>query len=130
MVKTHLPAVQETQVQALGQEDPLELGMATHSGIFAWRSPWTEKPSGLVWDHKESDTTELLTLSLWGFPGGSEGEESARNAGDLGSVPGWGRSPREGNGYPLQYSWLENSMDRGRRLVGYNPRNLKSQTRL
>ena len=104
--------------------------MATHSSILSWRSPWTEKPSGLVWDHKESDTTELLTLSLWGFPGGSEGEESARNAGDLGSVPGWGRSPREGNGYPLQYSWLENSMDRGRRLVGYNPRNLKSQTRL
>ena len=65
------------------------------------------------WGHKESDTTELLTLSLWGFPRGSKGEESARNAGDLGSIAGWGRSPREGNGYPLQYSCLENSMDRG-----------------
>ena len=46
-----------------------------------------------------------------GFPGGSAGEESACNAGDLGSVPGLGRSPGEGNGYPLQYSGLDNSMD-------------------
>ena len=47
------------------------------------------------------------------FPGGSNGKESACNAGDLGSVPGLGRSPREGNGYPLQYSCRETSMDRG-----------------
>ena len=46
-------------------------------------------------------------------PGGSEGKESACNAGDLGSIPGSGRFPGEGNGYPLQYSCLENSMDRG-----------------
>ena len=43
----HLPAVQETQVQSLDQEDPLEKGMATHSSILAWRSPWTEEPGGL-----------------------------------------------------------------------------------
>ena len=47
-----------------------------------------------------------------GFPGGSDGKESACNAGDLGSIPGSGRSPGEGNGYPLLYSYLENSMDR------------------
>ena len=47
------------------------------------------------------------------FPGGSDGKESAYNAGDLGSIPGSGRSPGEGNGYPLQYSHLENFMDRG-----------------
>ena len=46
-----------------------------------------------------------------GFPGGSAGKESACNAGDLSSIPGLGRSPGEGNGYPLQYSGLENSMD-------------------
>ena len=46
-----------------------------------------------------------------GFPGGSEGKESACNAGDLGSIPGLGRCCQEGNGYPLQYSGLENSMD-------------------
>ena len=47
------------------------------------------------------------------FPGGSDGKQSTCNAGDLGSVPGLGRYPGEGNGYPLQYSCLENSMDRG-----------------
>ena len=47
------------------------------------------------------------------FPNGSEGKESACNVADLGLIPGWGRSPREGNGCPLQYSCLENSMDRG-----------------
>ena len=46
------------------------------------------------------------------FPGGSDGEESACNAGDPGSIPGWERSPGEGNGNPLQYCCLENSMDR------------------
>ena len=46
-----------------------------------------------------------------GFPGGSDGKESAHSAGDLGLIPGLGRSPAEGNGYPLQYSDLENSMD-------------------
>ena len=43
----NLPAIQETQVQTLGQEDPLEQGMATHSRILAWRIPWTEEPDGL-----------------------------------------------------------------------------------
>ena len=52
---------------------------------------------------------EVLYL---GFPGGSDGKESACNTGDPGSIPGSGRSPREGNGNPLQYSCLENSMDR------------------
>ena len=48
-----------------------------------------------------------------GFPGGSDGKESACNAGDLGLTPGSGRSPGEGNDYLLQYSCLENFMDRG-----------------
>ena len=47
------------------------------------------------------------------MPGGSDGKESACNARDLGSIPGLGRSPGEGNGSPLQDSCLENSMDRG-----------------
>ena len=45
------------------------------------------------------------------FPSDSDGKESACNAGDLGSIPGLGRSPREGKGYPLPYSSLENSLD-------------------
>ena len=48
-----------------------------------------------------------------GFPGGSDGKESIFNAGDMGSIPKSGRSPREGNGHPLQYSCLENPMGRG-----------------
>jgi len=48
-----------------------------------------------------------------GFPGGPDGKESACNVGDLGSIPGLGRSPREGNSYPSKYFALENSMDRG-----------------
>ena len=43
----HLPAMQETWVQSLGQKDPLEKEMATHSSILAWRIPWTEEPGGL-----------------------------------------------------------------------------------
>ena len=74
------PAVQETWVQSLGREDPLEKGMATHS-VFL------------------------------GFPCGSAGKESTCSAGDLGSIPGLGRSTGEGNSYPLQYSGLENAVD-------------------
>ena len=47
----------------------------------------------------------------WGFPGDSAGKESTCNAEDLSSIPGLGRSPEEGKGYPCQYSGLENSMD-------------------
>ena len=50
---------------------------------------------------------------ILGFPGDSDGKESACNAEDPGSTPGLGRSPGEGNGYPLQYFCLVNSMDKG-----------------
>ena len=49
----------------------------------------------------------------WGFPGGSDGKKSACNRGDPASIPGLGRSPGEGNGNPLQYTCLKNSMVRG-----------------
>ena len=52
-------------------------------------------------------------IHIYGFPGSSDGKASACNAGDLGSIRGSGRSHGEGNGNPLQYSCLENSMDRG-----------------
>ena len=61
--------------------------------------------------HIESDTTEQLSLllfftsHLWGSSGSSDGKESTCNAGDSGSIPGLGRSPGEGIGYPFQYSW-------------------------
>ena len=64
-----------------------------------------------------------------GFPGGSDGKESACNAGDPGSIPELGRSLGERNGYPLQYSFLKNSMDRGARQATVH-RVTKNQTRL
>ena len=54
----------------------------------------------------------LVTTAVWEFPGGSNGKESASNAGDLDSIPGLGRTPEEGTGNPIQYSCLGNSMDR------------------
>ena len=59
--------MQETWVQSLGREDPLEEETATHSSILAWKIPWTEEPGGLQspGGRKESDMTELLSLSLW-----------------------------------------------------------------
>ena len=59
-----------------------------------------------------------------GFPGGSDGEESTCNAGDLGSIPRLGRSPGGGHGNPLQYSCLENPHGQ-RSLAGYSPWGLK-----
>ena len=77
MVK-NLPAMQETRVQSLGQEDPLVKGMATHSSILAWRIPWTEEPGGLQsmgsqrvrynWAtnrHNRIDTVLWLGLPWW-----------------------------------------------------------------
>ena len=57
------PAMQETWVQTLGWEDPLGKGKATHSSILAWRIPWTVESTS----RKESDTTEQLSLSLYGI---------------------------------------------------------------
>ena len=55
----------------------------------------------------------LFTFFTWGFPGSSDGKESVYNVGDLASISGSGRSLGEGSGNPLQYSCLENPMDRG-----------------
>ena len=61
------------QVQSLGQEDPLEEGMATHSNILAWRIPWTEEPGGLQSiglqrvEHNWSDLTRITYLKCWKY---------------------------------------------------------------
>ena len=90
-----------------------------------------------LWGRTESDTTEVTQqqqhLNIYsvgqGFPGGSEVKASASNAGDLGSIPGSGRSPGEGNGNPLLYSCLENPMD-GEAWQATVHGVAKSQTRL
>ena len=68
----------------------------------------------LTLDVKDEKLMQKRNSYLFGgFPGGSDGKEPACDVGDTGSVPGSGRCPGEGNGNPLQYSCLENSMDRG-----------------
>ena len=87
------PAVQETQVQALVQDDPLEKGMATLSSILAWEILWTEEPGRLQsTGSQESDTTEHLSAQM------------------PAAIP---LLPRESNGTPLQCSCLESPMDGG-----------------
>ena len=63
------------------------------------------------WIRKIPWRRDRLPTPVLGFPGGSDGKESTCNVGDLGLITGLERSPGEGNGYPLQYSGLENSMD-------------------
>ena len=94
----------------------LEKEMATHSSVLAWRIPGMGEPGGLpsLGSHRVGhDWSDLAAAMAYrDFPGSSYSKESAYNAGDLGSVPGLGRSPGEGNGNPLQYSCLDNPMDR------------------
>ena len=114
MVK-RLPTVWETWVRSLGQEDPLEKEMATHSSTLAWKISWTGEHCRL---RKESNMTERLHYyALSDFPGGSDGKASAYSAGDLGSVPGLGRSPGEGSN-PLQYSCLPRPKKGAQRNMG------------
>ena len=89
----------------------LEKEMATHSSVLAWRIPGTVEPGGLLslGSHRVGHNWSNLAAAA----ACSVGKENACNAGDLGSIPGSGRSPGEGNGNPLQYPCLENPMDRG-----------------
>ena len=87
-----LPTLREAPVQSLGQEDPLEKEMATHSSTLAWKIPWTEDGTLVgysLWGRKELDMTERLHFDF-----------------SLSCIGG-------GNGNPLQCSCLENPMDRG-----------------
>ena len=96
--------------------------MATHSSTLAWRIPWTEEPGrlqsmgSLGVGHDWATSLSLFTFIPWrrkwqpkileGFSDGSDGKESACNAGDLGSIPGWGRFPGVGNDYlPSILAW-------------------------
>ena len=91
-----------------GNGSPLQcscLGNPMEEGVW-----WATVHGGAKSRTRLSDFTYAVS---WGFPGGSDSKESACNAEDLSSIPGLGRSPGVGNGNPLQYSCLENPMDRG-----------------
>ena len=118
---------------------PPALNLSQHQGLFQWVSSlhqvakvlefqlqhqsfeWT--PGLIFWDISVIISSSKFLLPFFSPPSGAtvmlsliclmvEGKESACNAGDPGSIPGWGRAPGEGNGYPLQYSCLENLIDR------------------
>ena len=107
-------------LKSLLQHHSSKVSIIRHSAFFI-----------LQLSHPYMTTRKILTLTRWtfvgkvmsllfnilsrliGFPGGSDGKASARNVGDLGLIPGSGRSPGEGNGNPLLHSCLENPMDGG-----------------
>ena len=91
--RTHLP-----------MQDPLEKGTVTHSSILARRIPWTEEPGGL-----QSIASQTVRHD-WSYL--AQTHTNPGDEGDMGSIPGLGRSPKEGNGNLLQYSCLENPMDK------------------
>ena len=107
IVVKNRPAMQDTMVWSLGQEEPLEKEMTTHSSILAWRIPWTGEPDGLHspwgrrvrhdWETNTFAGIELRFRDHYSFPGSSDGKVSDCNVGDLGLIPGSGRSPGEGN---------------------------------
>ena len=91
--------------------------MITHSSILAWGIPWQRSlesysPWGCRVEHNWSDFTHMHTCIIQGLPWCSDSKESVCYAGDLGSVIGLGWYSGERNGYPLQYSCLENSTDK------------------
>ena len=92
-------------------------GSHTADQMCLWRSCPQASIRPWFWRCREISTYCMLN---WGFPGGSVSEESACNAGDLGSIPGLGRNPGGGHGNPLQYSCLEKPHGQ-RSLVGYSP---------
>ena len=122
-------------VQRAGKRKRLNLGSSLF--ILYWGSSAGKesickcrRPQSDSWVRKICWRRDRLPTPVFlGFPGGSAGKESACNVGDLGSLPGLERSPGEGNGYPLQHSGLENSMDRGTRQATVHGIT-KSQTQL
>ena len=95
-----------------GITDSMDMSLSELRELVMDREAWCAAIHGVAKSRTQlSDWTELKVLM--DFPGGSDGKESACNAGSLGSTPGLGRSPGGGHGNPLQYSGLENPMDRG-----------------
>ena len=88
-------------------------GSSVHGFLQARRLEWVAIPFSRGSSQPRDGTRVFCTAGRLGSLGGSDSKESACNAGDTSSIPGSGRSPKEGNGYPLQSSCLEKSMNRG-----------------
>ena len=113
---------QKSLLRASGNKNMRSLGSATSISANVPQHPTVLSCLGFILPLFA--LLKPLILVLWGFPGGSAGKESACNSGDIGAMgssPGWGRSPEEGNGNPLQSSCLDNPVDR-RAWWGYSPK--------
>ena len=113
-------SLEDTWGSASGATSPSRhptLALVGHTWWHQCPTPWSPESSSASVPLAEAHGSLLSPLPSFGsslvFAGGSDGKESACNAGDPGSILGLGRSPGEGNGYPLQFSCLKNSMDRG-----------------
>ena len=114
------PSLAPLHIKANQTSQRLTLFSSVHMGTSAQTQPTLacitlRRIKHLIYTAKKKKKTKMS-----GFPGGSVSKESTCNVGDLGSIPGLGRSPREGNSYLLQYSCLENPYGQ-RSLVGYSP---------
>ena len=112
---------EETRVLSLCSEDPLEEKMAIHSSTLAWKIPWMEEPDRLLSMGSQRvghDWATSLSLSLsytmeWASQVALGVKNPSANAGDIRDKGWWGRSPGGRHSIPLQYSCLENPMDKG-----------------
>ena len=113
-------SLEDTRGSASGATSPSWYPTLALTGHIWWHQrppPWSPESSSASVPLAEAQGSLLSLLPSFGsslvFADGSDGKEPACNAGDPGSIPGLGRSPGQGNGYPLQFSCLKNSMDRG-----------------
>ena len=120
--------------QLVNERSSFFLGCVNRNRIGPWLwGKWTDRRErdrgGRKWERRDRVRNKWLVNPykiwhgvsfIWGFPGGSDDKESACNGEDSGSIPGFGRSLGEGNGNPLQYSYLA-ELHGQRSLAGYNP---------
>ena len=112
-IQTYVKTKGRSNVWKVWLCQPMEMEISVNTDQ-SW--PIDSKASLVSWAKIRADRINCYNgapCQRWGFPGGSEVKASACNAGDLGSIPGSGRSPGEGNGSPLQYSCLENPIGGG-----------------